>query len=789
MITGFLFLLTLFDADAQIKPAQSQYLNEKGILVNPSFEQGYKGWDDTTSTCTKSLGVTVPFLDRSYNLTCTAQNPFVKQESTSLAVLTGKKYIAQCFVKADGGDVLFSSLSDGSIDKSITVASGEQGYYTIRGDIGATSNGVQLSGTGLTGTFSIDDCSLRYDKSFLADGADGDFLIKDSTQPDNYLWTSAISGSTLQANEFARVLIPASGNGGCSWYDRVTTGFQPVVSDADCGDAAVGGQIVGSITMPDTKVPSFTLNNVVAGNVYQFDVSSLVYKTTTTTNVACAGRLRFNGSDVAITGSIFNGTNGNTVNSHTASASYSYTAPTNGDLTVEFQISENILNTCQIDTRLQEWSMSVKEFPAKANTVAFQNTTIEEYNTTGWVDGVCVSNWDASITNTCRYRRMGDTMHVKGRVLVNSTPILQLLQVTIPDGFEADGSKVSLSTKNQFGYVSLSDFTGATWTNGRVSVANSTTMRMLYLVSGSNNYGYITQAVPFAMANGDLIYYEYQVPIVGWDVTTTKPAVIAGTFEQIESVDVELDATTANVFTAEVNVDGVVFGENFDWINGNCVESGVSPFTVTCTYNSSIFTESPICTTSIENSNDVSYTAKVRDASTTAVGVIRFTGSNANPNPNLGFNITCIKKGIDVNKTIKGAVISASESAVKCQTKQLGSLVTSVGAIPDVVFNNITIGRRYNVYGWVLYSTSTSAIGDKFVFGQSAGLTHEVLFGRRANDIGQWSHRDSISMSSTADATTISFEVTDITLNERVAALNVTLCEVPETWTTTTQFN
>jgi len=28
---------------AQVKPAQAQYLKEKGAFVNPGFEQGYKG--------------------------------------------------------------------------------------------------------------------------------------------------------------------------------------------------------------------------------------------------------------------------------------------------------------------------------------------------------------------------------------------------------------------------------------------------------------------------------------------------------------------------------------------------------------------------------------------------------------------------------------------------------------------------------------------------------------------------------------------------------------------------
>jgi hypothetical protein len=45
IIFVIIFLLYVaLDAKAQLRPSESQYLIEKGALINPGFEQGKKGW-------------------------------------------------------------------------------------------------------------------------------------------------------------------------------------------------------------------------------------------------------------------------------------------------------------------------------------------------------------------------------------------------------------------------------------------------------------------------------------------------------------------------------------------------------------------------------------------------------------------------------------------------------------------------------------------------------------------------------------------------------------------------
>jgi hypothetical protein len=54
-----------------------------------------------------------------------------------------------------------------------------------------------------------------------------------------------------------------------------------------------------------------------------------------------------------------------------------------------------------------------------------------------------------------------------------------------------------------------------------------------------------------------------------------------------------LTINQANEFTAKVNSAGVVSGENYDWINGNCNTTTVGK--PQCTINSGVFTSAPSC--------------------------------------------------------------------------------------------------------------------------------------------------------------------------------------------------
>jgi len=71
----------------------------------------------------------------------------------------------------------------------------------------------------------------------------------------------------------------------------------------------------------------------------------------------------------------------------------------------------------------------------------------------------------------------------------------------------------------------------------------------------------------------------------------------------IVTQNTELTAQSANEFVANVSSTGVVSGENFDWINGNCTLSDTSLYT--CDISNTFFEQRPSCTTSTNNSNRV----------------------------------------------------------------------------------------------------------------------------------------------------------------------------------------
>lgn len=431
----FLMALLMFisiKSFAQVKPAQAQYLKEKGVFLNPGFEQGYKGW--TVSGCTKSLETDVPFLGKSLKLSCTAETFSVIQDTTELAG-TNLKSFAGCKVKADAAGVKIRTRANAVGNPETTVSGSDYNRFEDDFTADATSNGLEIyADAAFTGNVYIEDCyvgltpdgfnasvtttqgdliirgasederlplsgnigylltetaagaawmaaptsvtvsaageiqthNATVPTSLAAPTSSNLYLVSDEDEPTKMKWSDFINASIAGANEFARVRIPASFSGSCDWFDRSTTGYQTPQSNVNCGSANI---IDGNITMADTRVPSFNLTNVTVGNTYKLDISNIIYKYTTSTNIDCATRVKVDGVDIKLH-NLFKGTSGGGVLNGKFHGQITFTAASSGTIPVVFQISENVLNSCQIDTRLQEWRMSVTELPPNESVVA-----------------------------------------------------------------------------------------------------------------------------------------------------------------------------------------------------------------------------------------------------------------------------------------------------------------------------------------------------------------------------------------------------------------------------------
>lgn len=176
----FIASLAIFlslDTFAQIKPAQSQYLQEKGALVNPSFEQGYKGWT-ITGDCTKSLESDTPLLNKTLKLTCVNQSFSVKQNA-DFSSFANQQGILNAQVKTSVSGSFVRSLSNDIEASSASVIVGDYKAVSIPIVMDGTSNGVEYYSDGnVTGDFYIDEVGLRLNPNLVgvANDVDTDWI-------------------------------------------------------------------------------------------------------------------------------------------------------------------------------------------------------------------------------------------------------------------------------------------------------------------------------------------------------------------------------------------------------------------------------------------------------------------------------------------------------------------------------------------------------------------------------------------------------------------------------------
>jgi len=145
----------------QLRPAQSQYLEDFGLFMNPKFEQGYKGW--TVSGCTKSLENDIPYQNKTLKLSCSAETFSVKQEITSVTHLStsGKELVLKCRIKPTASGVKVRTLANGVEENLRNIGSGKYTIVEIPVGIDSTSNGGEVfADSAYTGDVFIDDCAL-----------------------------------------------------------------------------------------------------------------------------------------------------------------------------------------------------------------------------------------------------------------------------------------------------------------------------------------------------------------------------------------------------------------------------------------------------------------------------------------------------------------------------------------------------------------------------------------------------------------------------------------------------
>jgi hypothetical protein len=533
----------------------------------------------------------------------------------------------------------------------------------------------------------------------------------------------------------------------CQW-NNTSASYSDFPIDSDC----VASNITGSIQSPDTAIPAIKIPNVRTDGYYDVRFNGLLYASTTTecrfsisssSNYENQGDLWVKGVD---TSNIHQ-------NRATTSANGSFRFSDTGDKTLRI-ISYRVTGTgnCSVygnSTNDLSAKFTVHFYPDDTSTIVTQDTeltakTANEFSATYQASTGNILRTNYDFIQSCTAQTSGRFTCTFNSGLFSSSPSVQL--------------------------TSYRDTTDAWITSCRVeSVSNTSFVGQCNRVNTSS-----------IGENSDVFI---SVSKQGADVN--KSATIVGKFEQIEEVNTVLDASTANELSARITDTGVVTSENYDWISS----VSVSTSTFTVNFQPNIFTVPPSCVATAEWIGSVRLASIIEDNSTSFIRVYTvLNGSSASAD---SFSIHCSKQGADVKKEVKGVIVNASKSATKCQTKVLSAAITTSGDVPDLTFNNLTVGKKYKIFGNILCFTSNFTNNVRSCEVQFLENGNRVEYAR--TEVSSTYLRETMNINSIFTATGTVAKLNAITLDDQQlqptgGTSELTLCELPDTYVETNKF-
>ena len=603
----FLFLITLLlfftvDVSAQLKPAQSQYLVEKGVLINPSFEQGYQGW--VITGCTKSLVSETPFLNKSLKLTCTNETFSIKQVSTLLTEFESQQGSFDLQIKTSADDVKIASITNGARDTMHAVNNSTtfKRFKEIGFIVGATDNGIEIfSDVNFTGEIIVDN--LKVGLGNLVQEISNVTNWEDFTATGSWVANTTYEGKYRRIGDSAEITVYVSTSGAPTATTLTIDMPSNLTIDSDklnlIPDFAADGTL-GSTSVVNTSAQ------------YYSGVVSYISDTTVRPRYLDTSALPANINATTPFNFGFND-----------SVKLSFTVPIEGwSATQSTIVAQENYN--------QE--VFVKATGNTGQTVTVITEAIE-FGATETVDKT--SSWNGSVF----------TAPETGRYLLTGMVMSNALNLNL----------LRLHVNATFARY-LSDETSG---NDRSTLSTTIDLNKGDTAAIHSDIGFTVNA-----SSPTSHYIEIS--------KITQPPKIIGSFEQIENITGDIDATTANELSAKLNVNSGVISSNYDWID-SCVDSGAPDFRVTCTFNTDIFTQDPTCTGSIrQGSTSAQKVFKIYSTSPTNVSYMRYneTGTKIG---SLEVELHCSKQGADVNKSFVGAIINASTAQAEIVEEVLKS--------------------------------------------------------------------------------------------------------------------
>jgi hypothetical protein len=485
----------------QALPADAQYNLPINLLVNPSFEQGKRGWTNSagTWTITKTASEINDSLSAS-KIALSAQSLSFSQSVTTPSGIQ-KQGVVGLTYKVDSAVTTFQvcSLVDAAeqtcVPSANLVLDGLYHSIEIPVIFGAASAGIKVKSSSSTGNVFIDAAYVK----------------------------RGIGGTPISIDQ-ARLLgsINYAGTASCSW-NSTSTSFANFAANASCPTAT----LTGSATAPGTKIPAIVFPSMPAGD-YVIIATGTFAASNSATTMDFNGRFS-DGTNFTAPSVLAKAGTGGTANissTGTLTGRLKYTTDQTNvtlnlqGLTTSGSNGADITNTT---ATTKAFEISVYYYPPVATSTLYSQASAN----TDWVAFTPTSP-NSSITlssSTCYKQRVGGQLNIRCRGTASASTGSEA-RITIPD---------SLTSSSAIGTVELvGDMTrsgsSATYFRNTVLIEPSVT----YLTFGrqDSTTPSLTKTTGTNTFATDSFSFTASIPIQGW----SNAGNIVGSFSGVPKV-------------------------------------------------------------------------------------------------------------------------------------------------------------------------------------------------------------------------------------------------------------
>lgn len=140
---------------------------------------------------------------------------------------------------------------------------------------------------------------------------------------------------------------------------------------------------------------------------------------------------------------------------------------------------------------------------------------------TDWTAYTPTGSWVSNTTYSGFYRRVGDSLEVNVAVSTGAAPTSVALTVNLPSGFTIDTAKIAGGgdANNYSLGVATAFESGVDQYLCQVGYSSTTSVGLYQLDGANGELGTVNQSNPFTWGAGDILYFNFKVPIVGWSST------------------------------------------------------------------------------------------------------------------------------------------------------------------------------------------------------------------------------------------------------------------------------